>query len=91
MTRSLVLPLLVISCAVGGFLFVRQSRTVASDFEAVSVRLEAWHAGHGTYAGITLPRALATTVVRADATSYCVESGGEHLDGPGGTPKPGPC
>ena len=29
--------------------------------------------------------------VRADATGYCLQSGAEHEDGPGGQPQPGPC
>ena len=46
----------------------------------------------GTYAGAAI---AGVTLVRADATSYCVQapSGAtfEHLAGPNGTPAPGPC
>jgi hypothetical protein len=30
-------------------------------------------------------------LVRADAYSYCLQSGDEHEDGPGGQPQPGGC
>jgi hypothetical protein len=110
MTRSLVLPLLVISLAVGGFLFVRQAQSTgptssvaqqaetqasqdasATDFAAALPAIQAYYADNGTYVGLTLPPAFAVTVVRADATSYCLQSGTEHLDGPGGQSAAGPC
>jgi len=110
MTRSLAFPLVLISLAVGGFLFVQESKTSgptssvaqqaetqaaaaasATDFDAALPELQAWYADHGTYAGVTLPPAFAIAVVRADATSYCLQAGAEHLVGPGGQPQPGPC
>jgi hypothetical protein len=110
MSRSLGFPLLIISLAVGGFLFVQQSQTAgptssvaqqaatqasaaasATDFNAALPDLQAWVADHGTYAGVTLPPVYGITVVRADATSFCLQSGAEHEVGPGGTPEPGPC
>jgi hypothetical protein len=110
MSRSFGLPVLIISLALGGFLFVKQSQTVgptssvarqaetqaaaaasATDFNAVLPDLQAWFADHGTYAGVTLPPAFGITVVRADATSFCLESGAEHEVGPAGQPQRGPC
>ncbi len=110
MTRSLGLPLLIISLAVGGFLFVKQSQTVgptssvatqaetqaaaaasATNFEATQPVLQSWFADHATYAGVTLPPVYGIAVVRADATSYCLQSGAEHELGPSGQPLPGPC
>jgi hypothetical protein len=106
MTRGLLLPLLIISLAVGGFLSVRESQSArqagpaetqaseaaaATDFAAALPALQAWFADHGTYAGVTLPPAFAVTVVRADGASYCLQSGSEHLVGPGGSAQPGPC
>jgi hypothetical protein len=109
-TRSLAFPLLIISLAIGGFLFVKQSQTVgptssvatqaetqaaseaaATDFAAAAPVLQAWFADHSSYAGVTLPPAYGIAVVRADATSFCLQSGGEHMAGPGGSPQPGPC
>ena len=110
MTRSLGLPLVIISFAVGGFLFVQQSKTVgptssvaqqaetqaaneasATDFAAAEPVLQAWFADNDTYAGVTLPPVYGITVVRADATSFCLQGGTEHEVGPGGRPQPGPC
>ena len=106
MTRALLLPCLIIAVAVGGFLSVRSSQpsrqqqqaetqasqaASATDFAAALPELQAWFADHATYAGVTLPPAFAVTVVRADASSYCLQSGTEHLAGPGGTAQPGPC
>ena len=102
--------MLIISLAVGGFLFVKQSQTAgptssvahqaetqaaaaasATGFSAALPELQAWFADHGTYAGVTLPPAYGVTVVRADATAFCLQSGAEHEVGPAGQPQPGPC
>ena len=110
MTRSLALPLLIISLAVGGFLSVRSAQTTgsassvarqaetqaqvdvaATNFDGVLPLLQAWYAQNGTYAGVTLPPGSGVALVRVDATSYCLQSGTEHLDGPGGGVQPGPC
>ena len=110
MTRSVAFPLLLISLAIGGFLFVKQSQTTgptssvatqaetqaandaaATNFAAAAPTLQAWFADNSTYAGVSLPPVYNVTVVRADATGYCLQSGAEHEDGPGGQPQPGPC
>ena len=110
MTRSLALPFLIISLAVGGFLFVKQTQTVgptssvatqaetqasgeaaATNFAAAEPVLQAWFADHSSYVGVVLPPAFGITVVRADATSFCLQSGTEHEAGPGGVPQPGTC
>ena len=110
MTRSLGLVLLVLTLAVGGYLFVQQSKTdgptsaaaqraeteaavaaSGTSFAAAVPTLQAWYAEHGTYAGASLPPAYGVTVVRADATSYCLQAGGLHELGPNGSPEPGSC
>ena len=110
MSRSLGFPVLIVSLAIGGFLFVKQSQTAgptssvaqqaetqaaaaasATDFNAALPELQAWLADHGTYAGATLPPVYGITVVRADASSFCLQSATEHEIGPAGTPAPGPC
>jgi hypothetical protein len=58
--------------------------------------LQAWFAETGTYAGVILPPSNGVTVVRADATSFCLQAGTganlEHLQGPtGNAPVDGPC
>jgi hypothetical protein len=110
MNRSLGFPILIISLAIGGFLFVQQSNTVgptssvatqaetqatenvaATNFASAEPVLQAWFADNSTYAGVTLPPVYGITVVRADATSFCLQSATEHEDGPGGAPQPGAC
>jgi hypothetical protein len=65
------------------------------NFRAAVPMLEAQRAETGTYEGAQLSPDFGVSVVRADATSYCLESGPapavEHLTGPNGTPQPGPC
>lgn len=70
-----------------------QASTAASatNFDSAVPALQAYFVDNGTYAGATLPGSYGVTVVRADATSYCLESAGMHEDGPGGSPQPGPC
>jgi hypothetical protein len=50
---------------------------------------------NGTYAGATLQPVFGVTLVSANATSYCLQSGtgetAQHVTGPGGAPQPGPC
>ncbi|HEY2371402.1 MAG TPA: hypothetical protein VGH82_02535 [Gaiellaceae bacterium] len=110
MTRSLALPLLLISLAVGGFLFVRDAQTsgptssvaqraetqaqvdvASTNFDGVLPVLQAWYAENATYAGATLPPGSDVVLARADGMSYCLQSGTQHLDGPGGAAEPGPC
>jgi Tfp pilus assembly protein PilE len=52
--------------------------------------IEQFRALNGTYAATSLGH-LGVKLVRADASSYCLQSGNEHLSGPGGSPTPGPC
>jgi hypothetical protein len=67
----------------------------ASDFGAAQALLLSWFAAHGTYAGVTLPPVYAVAVVRADASSFCLQAGAgtgtTHELGPGGQPQSGPC
>ena len=66
-----------------------------ANFQAAAPALQAWFAEQGTYAGATLPPVFGVQLVRADTTSYCLQSGSgetaQHVVGPGGTPAPGPC
>jgi len=62
-------------------------------FTGAEASLDAYHAGSATYAGA--PAIPGVTVVRADATSYCLQAKAgttvEHMNGPGGTVLVGPC
>ena len=63
-------------------------------FEQAGVALEQTHALNGTYAGTSLA-GFGVRLVRADASTYCIESGSGptlmHLAGPGGAPAAGGC
>jgi hypothetical protein len=59
-------------------------------FQQAQTELESFHALNGTYAGASLG-GFGVTLVRADASTYCIQDSASHLDGPGGTPAAGPC
>jgi hypothetical protein len=69
--------------------------TAAFNLQQAAPVLEAWFAEHGTYAGATLPPSANVLVARADAASFCLQSGSgvnvQHLSGPGMAPDAGPC
>jgi len=71
------------------------SAVAGTNFQAAAASLQAWLAEHGTYAGATLDPSLTVQLVRADGTSYCLQSNVgtavEHEIGPGGQPQPGSC
>lgn len=77
---------------------VAQATAVAavSNFEGAQPVLADWFASNATYAGAVLPPAFGVALVRADSTSYCLQTTStatpvSHETGPGGTPQPGPC
>jgi len=59
-------------------------------FEQAQAQLEQQHALNGTYAGTSLA-GFGVTLVRADASTYCIQNATAHLAGPGGTAATGPC
>jgi hypothetical protein len=65
--------------------------TAGSDFSQAVPALQAFYDQYHTYAGATLPAGSGVTLVSADTTSYCLQSGNVHEDGPGGQPEAGPC
>jgi hypothetical protein len=68
-----------------------QSVGAGADFGQVLPGLQAYYDQNGTYAGATLPLGSGVVLASAGATSYCLQDGNQHEDGPGGTPQPGPC
>lgn len=62
---------------------------------SAATAMQAYVTEFGTYAGATLPGGTGTTIVRADASAFCLQYGtGEgitHLTGPNGEALPGPC
>lgn len=68
-----------------------QSSVTATNFEQADAAMQGFFAQNGTYAGATLPPGTGVVLVRSDASSYCLQGGSEHENGPGGRPQPGPC
>ena len=67
------------------------SATAGLNFNQAVPGLQAYSDQNHTYVGATLPPGSGVTLVIADTTSYCLQSGNEHEVGPGGTPQAGPC
>jgi hypothetical protein len=67
----------------------------AINFTAAATQLEAYHAENATYAGAALPPSFGVTLVRADTTTYCLQTGvggsAQHFAGPGGAAAAGAC
>jgi hypothetical protein len=72
-----------------------QVESASINFSQASLQLETFHAENGTYVGAVLPASFGATLVRADASSYCLQAGAgtalQHLVGPGGQAAAGPC
>jgi hypothetical protein len=94
--RALALLVVLVPAAIGGYLMVAQDQSGAGSartspvLTAAGAALETHHRATGTYAGMQIAVG-GVRVVRADATSYCVEAMGMHLAGPDGQPAPGGC
>ena len=69
------------------------STTMRAAFTGAQASLDAQRNATGSYAGASVQRPV--TLIRADASSYCLQLGQgavlQHLVGPGGTPLPGAC
>lgn len=69
------------------------STITSAQFTGARATLDAERNATGSYEGAPLSPPL--TLVRADASSYCIEYAQgpvlQHLVGPGGTPQPGHC
>jgi hypothetical protein len=68
-----------------------QSSVAATNFAQADAAMQAFYTQSGTYVGAVLPAGSGVYLVRADATSYCLQAGAEHEVGPGGQPQPGAC
>jgi type II secretory pathway pseudopilin PulG len=71
---------------------VDEAQTAASGiaFQQAETQLEQQHSLNGTYAGTSLA-GFGVTLVRADASTYCIQNATAHVAGPGGTAAAGPC
>ena len=65
----------------------------SAEFTGAEATLDAERSSTGSYAGA--PVTAPVVLVRADATSYCIEivqgSAAAHVNGPGGSPASGTC
>lgn len=68
-----------------------QTAVAATNFSQADASMQAFLAQNGTYVGAVLPPGSGVALVGATATSYCLQAGDEHEDGPGGTAQPGAC
>lgn len=68
-----------------------QTAVAATNFSGADDAMAAFLTQNGTYAGAVLPPGSGVTLVGATATSYCLQAGDEHQDGPGGAVQPGGC
>jgi len=67
----------------------------AMNFTAAASQLELYHSEKATYVGASVRRSFGVTLVRSDASSYCLQTGigeaAQHFVGPGGAAAAGPC
>lgn len=73
-----------------------QATASATDFREADMSLQASYTQNGTYVGAALPPGSGVILVRADATSYCLQATAadgtaQHEHGPGGQALTGPC
>lgn len=68
-----------------------QTAVAATNFGQADASMAAFLAQNGTYVGAVLPPGSGVVLVGATPTSYCLQAGNEHEDGPGGTAQPGAC
>ena len=72
-----------------------QQVSATANFGGAAIQLQTFYAENGTYVGAVLPPSFGVTLVRTDASSYCVQMGTgtalQHEVGPGGQPAPGGC
>jgi hypothetical protein len=65
------------------------SAAAGTNLQGAGQVLQAWYPANGTYAGATLPPGSGVVLVRADTSSYCLQTSAgavEHVVGPGGRP-----
>src|SRR5207248_6466931 len=61
-----------------------------ANLTAGAANLQQWYQAHGTYAGAN-PGVPGATLVRADGSSWCLQTASAHEDGPNGSPTSGGC
>lgn len=93
MIKTIGLVAILCAAAIFGMTWARQNfqtteKAPAAILQAATTALEFQHRATGTYAG-EAPEGV--TLAWADRFRYCIEWGGFHVAGPGGTPTSGAC
>ena len=93
MVKTIGLAGILCAAAIFGMTWARQTfqtteKAPTAILQAAATALEFSHRANGTYAA-GAPEGV--TLVWADQFRYCIELGGSHLAGPGGTPRSGAC
>jgi hypothetical protein len=93
MIKTIGLVGILCAAAIFGMTWARQNfqtteKAPAAILQAAATALEFKHRATGTYAG-EAPEGV--TLAWADQFRYCIEYGGSHVAGPGGTPTAGAC
>ena len=93
MFRTIGLVGVLCALAIGGMTWARQSmqrteKAPSAILQAAATALEFTHRATGTYAGARLE---GVRLVWANQSRYCIETGGQHIAGPGGVATAGNC
>ena len=93
MIKTIGLVGILCAAAIFGMTWARQNfqtteKAPAAILQAAATALEFKHRASGTYVG-DAPEGV--KLAWADQFRYCIEFGGSHLAGPGGTPTAGAC
>jgi hypothetical protein len=93
---SLVLVLVAAGCGFGGKSKGEQvggaivGMIDRANLTAGAANVHQWYESHGTYVGAS-PGVPGVTLVRADGSSWCLETASAHEAGPNGTVSSGTC
>jgi hypothetical protein len=93
MIKTIGLVGILCAAAILGMTWARQNvqtteKAPAAILQAAATVLELNHRTTGTYGATKLET---VTLAWADQSRYCIEFGGQHIAGPGGTPTSGAC
>jgi Tfp pilus assembly protein PilE len=93
MIKTIGLVGILCGAAIFGMSWARESfqtneKAPTAILQAAATALELSHRSTGTYAGA---KTQSVELVWADQFRYCIEFGGQHIAGPGGTPTAGDC
>ncbi|HEY3920924.1 MAG TPA: hypothetical protein VGL76_02315 [Gaiellaceae bacterium] len=68
-----------------------QAAVAETNFSQANASMQAFFTQNETYLGAALPPGSGVVLVSTTAASYCLQTGDEHEDGPGGSLQSGAC